>query len=124
MRDNFSDEARRMVSLCCGERRNSAADQAILKRATGETDVILTRIVTDRAKYYPPVLRAVLPGAEHRRAGYLTSGLERDYGDVKQRLTLIRSFKSLGSADAFCQGVCPRPKPLEWLLGLRVQTSP
>jgi len=33
-------------------------------------------VTTDKAKCYPPALRVVLPGVEHRRSKYLNNGLE------------------------------------------------
>ena len=41
-----------------------------------ETAVTPTRVITDKAKCYPPALRAVLPLVEHRRSKYLNNGLE------------------------------------------------
>jgi IS6 family transposase len=51
-------------------------------------------VVTDKAACYPPVLRALLPVAEHRSSKYLNKGLERDHGHLKQR----------ASADTFTRG--------------------
>jgi transposase-like protein len=62
------------------------------------------RLTTDKAKCYPPALRAVLPNADHRRSRYLNNGLERDHGHLKQRLAPMRGFKHLASADAVCCG--------------------
>ena len=43
-------------------------------------------MTTDKAKCYPPALRAVLPDVEHRTSKYLNNGIERDHGHLKQRL--------------------------------------
>ena len=61
------------------------------------------RVTTDRAKCYPPALRAVLPGVEHRRSKYL-NGLERDHSHLKQRLYPMRGFKRSASADTLARG--------------------
>ena len=86
------------------ERRNGPAAQAFFERAMAETEVTPVRVTTDKAKCYPPALRAVLPGVEHRRSKYLNNGLERDHGHLKQRLAQMRGFKRLASADTFCRG--------------------
>ena len=61
-------------------------------------------MVTDKAACYPPVLRALLPEAEHRTSKYLNNGLERDHGHLKQRLRPMRGFKDLTAADGFTRG--------------------
>ncbi len=60
--------------------------------------------MTDKAKCYPPALRAVLPHAEHRRSKYLNNGLERDHGHLKQRLYPVRGVKQAVSADTLARG--------------------
>ena len=62
------------------------------------------RIVTDKAACYPPAVRAVLPGTEHRCSKYLNNGLERDHGHLKQRLRPMRGFKHPASADTVVRG--------------------
>jgi transposase-like protein len=69
------DQDGQVVDAYCRERRNAAAAQAFFERAVGEAGVTPARVTTDMAKCYPPVLRAVLPNAEHRRARYLNNGL-------------------------------------------------
>jgi transposase-like protein len=63
-----------------------------------------TAIITDRARCYPPAIRAVLPSVEHWCSRYLNNGLKRDHGHLKQRLRSMPGFKRLASADAFCRG--------------------
>ena len=68
------------------------------------------RVTTDRAGCYPPALRQVLPGAEHRCSKYLNNGIERDHQHLKQRLRPMRpmrpmrGFKRLRSADTVTRG--------------------
>ncbi len=69
-----------------------------------ETEVTPVRVTTDKAKCYPPALRAVLPGVEHRRSKYLNNGLERDHSHLKQRLYPMRGFKRGASADTLARG--------------------
>ena len=81
------------MDACFSERRNAAAAQAFFERAMAETEVTPERVTTDRAQCSPPALRAVLPGAEHRRSKYLNYGLEREHAHPKQRLYPMRGFK-------------------------------
>ncbi len=98
------DEDGQVVDAFFSERRNAAAAQACFERAMAETAVTPVRVTTDQAKCYPPALRAVLPGVEHRRSKYLTNGLERDHSHLKQRLYPMRGFKRGTSADTLARG--------------------
>ncbi|MGH2352129.1 MAG: DDE-type integrase/transposase/recombinase [Chloroflexota bacterium] len=93
-----------MVDAFFSERRNGAAAQAFFEQAMAETMVTPERVTTDKAKCYPPALRAVLPGVEHRRSKYLNNGLERDHSHLKQRLSPMRGFKRGRSADTLARG--------------------
>ena len=86
------------------ERRDAVAAQGFFGRAIRETEVTPERVTSDKAKCYPPALRAVLPGVEHRRSKFLNSGLERDHSPLKQRLYPLRGFKRGPSADALARG--------------------
>jgi transposase-like protein len=98
------DEEGQVVDAYFSQRRNAAAAQAFFERAMAETAVAPTRATTDKAKCYPPALRAVLPGVEHRRAKYLNNGLERDHSHLKQRLYPMRGLKRGSAADLLARG--------------------
>jgi transposase-like protein len=98
------DEEGQVVDAYFSERRNGAAAQAFFERAMAETEVTPVQVTTDKAKCYPPALRAVLPGVEHRRSKYLNNGLERDHSHLKQRLYPMRSVKRGISADTLARG--------------------
>jgi transposase-like protein len=98
------DQHGQVVDVSFSERRNAAAARACFERASAETGVTPERVVTDKAACYPPVLRALLPAAEHRTSKYLNNGLERDHGHLKQRLRPMRGFKQPTSADGFTRG--------------------
>jgi len=98
------DEDGQVVDAFFSERRNAAAAQAFFERALAETEVTPMRVTTDKAKCYPPALRVVLPGVEHRRSKYLNNGLERDHSHLKQRLYPMRGFKRGASADTLARG--------------------
>jgi transposase-like protein len=98
------DQDGQVVDALFSERRNAAAARAFFERAIAETEVTPERVTTDKAKCYPPALRTVLPGVEHRRSKYLNNGLERDHSHLKQRLYPMRGFKRGRSADALARG--------------------
>ncbi len=98
------DQDGQVVDAYFSERRNAAAARAFFERAIAETGLTPERIVTDRARCYPPALRVVLPAVEHRCSRYLNNGLERDHGHLKGRLRPMRGFRSVASADTFCRG--------------------
>ncbi len=93
-----------MVDAYFSERRNAAAAQAFFERMIAQTDLTPERIVTDRARCYPPALRAVLPNVEHQCSRYLNNALERDHDHLKQRLRPMRGFKHPASADTVVRG--------------------
>ena len=98
------DEHGQVVDAYFSERRNGPAAQAFFERAMAETEVTPVRVTTDKARCYPPALRAVLPGVEHRRSKYLNNGPERDHSHLKQRLHPMRGFKRGASADTLARG--------------------
>ena len=93
-----------MVDAYFSQRRNATAAQTFFERAIDDTGVTPERVTTDRAKCYPPAVRAVLPGVEHRRSKYLNNGIERDHGHLKQRLYPMRGFKQAASANIIARG--------------------
>ncbi len=98
------DQDGQVVDVYFSERRNTKAVETFFKRAINETAVTPEQMVTDKAKWYPPALRAVLPHAEHRRSKYLNNGLERDHGHLKQRYYPMRGFKQARAADVVARG--------------------
>jgi IS6 family transposase len=98
------DEDGQVVDAHFSERRNAAAAQAFFERAMAETEVTPERVTTDKARCYPPALRVVLPGVEHRRSKYLNNGPERDHSHLKQRLYPMRGFKRGPSAHTLARG--------------------
>ncbi|MDP9353574.1 MAG: DDE-type integrase/transposase/recombinase [Chloroflexota bacterium] len=93
-----------VVDVYASERRNAGAAETFFKRAIVDTGVRPTRVTTDRAKCYPPALKAVLPHVEHRCSKYLNNGQQRDHGHRKQGLGPMRGFKQLASADTIARG--------------------
>ena len=98
------DQHGHVVDASFSKRRNAKAAEAFFKRAIDETDVTPLPVITDKAKCYPPALRAVLPHVKHRTSKYLNNGLERDHSHLKQRLYPMRGFKQAPSADILARG--------------------
>jgi transposase-like protein len=98
------DQEGQVVDAYVSQRRNARAAQTFFERAIDETGVRPERVTTDKARCYPPALRAVLPGVEHRTSKYLNNGLERDHGHLKQRVYPMRGFKQAGCAGVIARG--------------------
>jgi transposase-like protein len=93
-----------IVDVYLSHRRDRAAAQAVFDGARATSTVTPSQGTTDKAKCYPPALRAVLPIAEHRTSKYLNNGLERDHQQLTGRVRPMRWFKTTGSARTFCRG--------------------
>ncbi len=98
------DEQGQIVDVYLSDRRDAGAAQRLFEGALDTSGTAPTRVITDKAKCYPPALRAVLPEAEHRSSKYLNNGLERDHQHLKGRVRPMRHFKASASARTFCQG--------------------
>ncbi len=98
------DQHGQVVDVYFSERRDAGAAEHFFKRAINDTGVQPTRVITDKAKCYPPALREVLPDVEHRCSKYLNNVLEWDHGHIKQRLRPMRGFQSPASADVVSRG--------------------
>ena len=86
------------------QRRNAGAALAFFRRAIMATGVTPRRIITDKARCYPPALRGLRVTVQHRRSRYLNNALERDHSHLTQRLRPMRDFKQLPSADVVSRG--------------------
>ncbi len=98
------DEHGQIVDVYLSDRRDAAAAQRFFEGAMGISGRAPRRVTTDKAKCYPPALRAVLPLAQHRTSKYLNNGLERDHQHLKGRVRPMRRFKTVGGAHIFCRG--------------------
>jgi transposase-like protein len=93
-----------IVDVLLSDHRDAASARAFFERAITSTEVTPARVITDKAKCYPPAIHAVLPNVEHRSSHYLNNGLERDHQHLKGRTGPMRHFKQLSRADTFCRG--------------------
>ena len=60
-------------------------------------------VVTDKRASYPPALRRVLPGAEHRRYKGLNNRAENSHRPVRKRERVLQRFKSPEHAQQFLE---------------------
>ena len=98
------DEDGQIVDVRLSDHRDAASALAFFEQAVMSADVTPARVTTDKAKCYPPALRSVLPGVEHRSSHYLNNGLERDHQHLKARARPMRHFKRLARANTVCRG--------------------
>ncbi len=98
------DENGQSIDVLLSDHRDAASARAFFEQAMTSTEVAPTRVTTDKAKCYPPALRAVLPNVEHRSSHYLNNRLERDHQHLKGRTRPMRHFKRLARANTFCRG--------------------
>ena len=82
-----------MLDVLFSERRTTAAIRGFFKRAIGHSRVKPERVPTDRAEAYPPMLRQVLPAAEHPCAKYVNNGIGRDHHAPERRIRPMRGLK-------------------------------
>jgi transposase, IS6 family len=98
------DEHGQSVDVYLSDHRDAASARAFCERALASCDAAPTRITSDKAKCYPPALRALLPAAEHRCSKFLNNGLERDHQLLKGRVRPMRRFKTPATTSRFCRG--------------------
>jgi putative transposase len=58
-------------------------------------------VITDKLASYPPALRRVLPGAEHRRHKRLNNRVENSHRPTRRRERALQRFKSPEHAQQF-----------------------
>jgi transposase, IS6 family len=98
------DEHGQIVDVYLSDHHDAASACAFFDRALASSDAVPTRGISDKAKCYPPAVRARVPGAEHRCSKYLNNGLERDHQFLKGRVRPMRRFKTSRTASTFCRG--------------------
>ena len=58
-------------------------------------------VVTDKLASYPPALKRVLPGVEHRRHTRLSNRAENSHRPLRKRERVLQRFKSPEHAQQF-----------------------
>jgi len=98
------DEHGQVIDVYLSETRDTAAATAFFAQAIARTDVRPHRVTADKAPTYLPVLRAVLPEADHVTGKAEQQGIERDHQHLKRRTCCMRGFQRLGCAQVVCDG--------------------
>jgi transposase, IS6 family len=98
------DEHGQSVDVYRSDHRDAASAGAGFDRARASSDAVPTRVISDKAKCYPPAVRALVPAAEHRCSKYLNNRLERDHPFLKGRGRPMRRFKRSRTASTVCRG--------------------
>jgi transposase-like protein len=98
------DQVGQVVDVFVSTRRDADAASRFFQQAIGATRVRPVEVTTDRARVYPAVLEALLPGARHRTDQYANNHVECDHGRLKARLRPMRGLKQDRSARVIIAG--------------------
>ena len=112
------------VDVPLSEHRDAASAGAFFEPAIASPEVAAERVTSDKAKGYPPALRATLPRAEHRGSEYPNNGLERVHQHLQGRVRPMRHFNRLATAETFCRGHAFIPNLAQGVSGLTADVSP
>jgi putative transposase len=108
-----------VLDILVQERRDQHAAERFLRRVLGGEDAQPRVVVTDKLASYPPALRRVLPGVEHRRHKGLNNRAENSHRPVRKRERVLQRFKSPAHAQHFLEpfsAVCNHFRPRRHLL--------
>ena len=108
-----------MLDILVQERRNQEAAERFLRRVLEGEGHGTRVVVTDKLASYPPALKRVLPGTEHRRHKGLNNRAENSHRPVRKRERVLQRFKSPEHAQRFLEpfsAVCNHFRPRRHLL--------
>ena len=94
-----------VLDILVQQRRNQAAAERFLRRVLDGEEQAPRVVVTDRLASYPPAVRRVLPGVEHRRHKGLNNRAENAHRPVRKRERVLQRFKSPEHAQRFLEPV-------------------
>jgi putative transposase len=92
-----------VLNVLVQERRNQEAAERFLRRVLDGEGAQPRVVVTDKLASYPPALRRVLPGVEHRRHKGLNNRAESSHRPVRKRERVLQRFKSPEHAQQFLE---------------------
>jgi transposase, IS6 family len=104
------DGSGQIVDAHVSPTRDMVAARRFFEQAIASSGTTPRRVITDKARAYPPALAAAVPSVRHRTGRYRTNGVERDHGFLsflsflKDRLRPMRGLKSSRSAAVFVVG--------------------
>ena len=92
-----------VLDILVQERRNQDAAERFLRRVVDGEEQAPRVVITDKLASYPPALRRVLPGVEHRRHKGLNNRAENSHRPVRKRERVLQRFKSPDHAQRFLE---------------------
>ncbi len=92
-----------VLDMLVQQRRNQEAAERFLRRVLDGEEQAPRVVVTDRLASYPPAVRRVLPGVEHRRHKGLNNRAENSHRPVRKRERVLQRFKSPEHAQRFLE---------------------
>ena len=95
------DQDGTVLDILVQERRNRTAAEAFLRRVVDGCGCRPRVVVTDKLASYPPAIRRVLPGAEHRRHTGSNNRAENSRRPTRRRERAMQRFKSAEPAQRF-----------------------
>ena len=90
-----------VLDILVQPRRNQEAAEAFLRRLVDGHGYQPRVVITDKLASYPPAVRRVLPGAEHRRHKGLNNRAENSHRPTRRRERALQRFKSPAHAQQF-----------------------
>ncbi len=108
-----------VLDILVQDRRDQHAAERFLRRALAGEDAAPRVVVTDKLASYPPALKRVLPGVEHRRHKGLNNRAEHSHRPVRKRERTLQRFTSPDHAQRFLEpfsAVCNHFRPRRHLL--------
>jgi putative transposase len=92
-----------VLDILVQARRDQHAAERFLRRVLDGEAQAPRVVVTDKLASYPPALRRVLPGVEHRRHKRLNNRAENSHRPVRKRERVLQRFKSPDHAQRFLE---------------------
>ena len=90
-----------VLDILVQPRRNRAAAEAFLRRVVDGCGYQPRVVITDKLASYPPAIRRVLPGVEHRRHKRLNNRAENSHRPTRRRERTMQRFKTADQAQPF-----------------------
>jgi putative transposase len=90
-----------VLDILVQSRRNQEAAEVFLRRLVDGRGYAPRVVITDKLASYPPAVRRVLPGAEHRRHKRSNNRAENSHRPTRRRERVPQRFKSAEHAQQF-----------------------
>jgi putative transposase len=90
-----------VLDILVQERRNCTAAERFLRQVLDGCGAQPRVVITDKLASYPPAIRRVLPGVEHRRHKRLNNRAENSHRPTRRRERAMQRFRSPERAQHF-----------------------